>query len=671
MTAVIGTFSLGLALAVSLYGAAASFLGARRRNPVLVESARTSAFSLVALVAAANGAMFAAILTNDFGVKYVAENSSRATPLFFKVLSLWSADEGSLLLWNLVLAGFIAAVAIRFRRQRPETFPWALGTMFAVSVFYLALVLGPTSPFATLAHAPADGRGPLPLLQNHPLMAIHPPMLYLGFIGFTVPFAFAVAALLTGRLSDQWIRITRRWTMVAWICLTAGLVLGALWSYSVLGWGGYWAWDPVENIALLPWLTATAFLHSVMVEERRGMLKVWNLSLVVATFALTVFGTFLTRGSILSSVHSFAQSAVGPLYLAFLVVVLVGGFGLIAARSRLLRSETVLDRPLSREGVFLGNNLLLAVLAFTVVIGTIFPLLDQALTGARVSVGGPYFDRTTVPVMLLILFLMGIGPLLPWRAGSTGQLARRLRAPAWAGALTVAGLALSGVGHPAAILAFGLGAFVATATLSEMARGVRAHRRALGGSRTRAAVGAFGRNRRLYGGLVVHLGLVLAVTAIAWSQAYRQQAEVSLAKGATTQFAGYTLRYDGTRIENQPYRTVFVTSLSILDGDRVVGVLIPSLNFYPSSTDPIGTPSIRKGTPANAFRDLYASVQSIEPLGTQATFRLYLNPGVLWLWVGGAIMVLGGIAAVWRPRRRSPARALAPERTREPAEVAP
>src|SRR5438105_1871364 len=342
MTAIIGTFALGLALAVALYGCVASFAAARKRNPVLVESARTCAFSLLALVVAANGAMLAAILSNDFTVRYVAENSSRSTPTFFKVLSLWSADEGSLLLWNLILAGYIAAVALRFRKRRPETFPWALGTMFGVSVFYLILVLGPTTPFATLA---------------------------------------------------------------------------------------------------------TAFLHSVMVEERRGMLKVWNLSLVIGTFALTVFGTFLTRGSILASVHTFAQSAVGPMYLGFLLLVLTGGFGLIALRSRVLSSDNVFDRAVSREAVFLGNNLLLAALAFTVLIGTIFPLLDQPLTGARVSVGGPYFDRTAIPVTLLLVFLMGIGPLLPWRAGSTAQLASRLRAPAWAGALTAAGLALAGGGH--------------------------------------------------------------------------------------------------------------------------------------------------------------------------------------------------------------------------------
>src|SRR5881396_1298312 len=295
----IGILALSLALGLAVYGLIASVVGARRSTPVLIESARTAAYSLLAVVAAANGAMLAAILSNDFSIKYVAENSSRATPTFFKVLSLWSADEGSLLLWNLVLAGYIATVAFRFRRRRPETLPWALAVMYGVSAFYLLLVLGPTSPFQRLSVAPADGRGPLPLLQNHPLMAVHPPFLYLGFIGFTVPFAFAVAALMTGRLSDQWIRTTRRWTLTAWLFLTIGLVLGALWSYGVLGWGGYWAWDPVENVALLPWLTATAFLHSVVLQERRGMLKVWNLCLVVGTFALTTFGTFLTRGSIL------------------------------------------------------------------------------------------------------------------------------------------------------------------------------------------------------------------------------------------------------------------------------------------------------------------------------------------------------------------------------------
>src|SRR5438132_849708 len=301
-----GRTAYGEAIRLGGYGLAAAIYGIRKGRPLFVESARTTAYAVLGAILAANAAMVAALLANDFSLRYVAENSSRETPTFFKVLALWSADDGSLLLWNLILAVFIAAVAYRLRRRRPETLPYALATLSAVQVFYLALVSGPSRPFASLAVAPSDGTGPLPLLQDPPLLAVHPPFLYLGFIGMTVPFAFAIAALMAGRLSDQWIRVTRRWTLFAWICLTAGLVLGALWSYAVLGWGGYWAWDPVENIALLPWLVTSAFLHSVMIQERRGMLKIWNLSMIVGAFALTTFGTFLTRGSILSSVHAFA-----------------------------------------------------------------------------------------------------------------------------------------------------------------------------------------------------------------------------------------------------------------------------------------------------------------------------------------------------------------------------
>src|SRR5438132_9771282 len=455
----LGTFALALALALSVYGLVASVWGARRGRPLFVESARTTAYAVLGAVAAANGAMIAALLANDFSIRYVAENSSRETPTFFKVLSLWSADDGSLLLWNLILAIFIAAVAYRTPRRRPETLPYALATLFGVQVFYLALVSGPSRPFASLAVAPSDGTGPLPLLQNHPLMAVHPPFLYLGFIGMTVPFAFAIAALVSGNLSDEWIRITRRWALAAWCFLTIGLLLGALWSYGVLGWGGYWAWDPVENVALLPWLVTTAFLHSVVIQERRGMLKVWNLSLVVGAFALTTFGTFLTRGSILESVHTFARTAVGPMYLVFLVLVLGGGFGLIAARAWRLRSEGRLDAVLSRESAFLGNNLALLAVTFIVLIGTVFPLVVNAISNRKVTVGGPYFRSTTAPVLILLLFLMGVGPVLSWRRSSPEQAARRLAIPAVAGAGVIVGLAAAGVRDLAAIAAFALAAF--------------------------------------------------------------------------------------------------------------------------------------------------------------------------------------------------------------------
>src|SRR6266498_2668792 len=510
----LGTFALALGLGLAVYGVVASVIGVRRDRPVLVESARTTAFSLLAVVAAANGAMLAAILSNDFAIKYVAENSSRATPTFFKVLSLWSADEGSLLLWNLVLAGYIAAVAFRFRRRKPETFPWAMAVMYAVSAFYLVLVLGPTRPFATLASAPPDGRGPLPLLQNHPLMAAHPPFLYLGFIGLTVPFAFAMAALISGTISDRWIRITRRWTLAAWIFLTVGLLLGALWSYGVLGWGGYWAWDPVENIALLPWLMATAFLHSVMIQERRGMLKVWNLSLVVGAFALTTFGTFLTRGSILSSVHAFAQSLVGPMYLGFLVVILIGGFGGIAVQAWRLRSQGRFDSPLSRESAFLGNNIVLLAITFVVLLGTIFPLVVEALTDRQSTVGGPYFKQTTVPLFLLLLFLMGIGPLLSWRGGSRERLAVRLRLPLGAGAATMVALALAGARDLAAVAAFGMAAFVLVVNGGEIVRSIRAVARAKGRGVLGAVPEAVVRNPRMYGGYLVHLGVAIAIIAV-------------------------------------------------------------------------------------------------------------------------------------------------------------
>jgi len=646
----LGTFALLLGLVLAVYGAVASAIGVRRERPLLVESARTTAFSLLAVVTAANGAMLAAILSNDFSIKYVAENSSRATPTFFKVLSLWSADEGSLLLWNLVLAGYIAAVAFRFRRRKPETFPWAMAVMYAVSAFYLILVLGPTRPFATLASVPVDGRGPLPLLQNHPLMAAHPPFLYLGFIGFTVPFAFAMGALITGRLSDQWIRITRRWTLAAWFFLTVGLLLGALWSYGVLGWGGYWAWDPVENVALLPWLMATAFLHSVVIQERRGMLKVWNLSLIVGAFALTSFGTFLTRGSILSSVHAFAQSLVGPLYLGFLVVVLIVGFGGIATQAWRLRSEGRLDSPLSRESAFLGNNILLLALTFVVLLGTIFPLVVEALTDRQSTVGGPYFRQTTVPLFLLLMFLMGVGPLLPWRAATPEQARRRLIVPATAGAATMVMLTILGMRNLAAVAGFGMAAFVLVANGGEVGRGINSFARATRRGFLQAVPQAVSRNRRMYGGYVVHLGLAVAVVAIIASTSFARQVEVTLARGQRTSFVGYVLQYQGQRVLRQPQREVLVAEVVVSRGGRSLGRVNPSLNLYPGASEPIGTPSIHYGV----LKDLYSSVIGFDgDAGERATFRFFLNPGVMWLWVGGAIMAMGGLLAAWPGRRRA------------------
>src|SRR5215813_6714067 len=468
MMSQLGTYLLLFSLAVSGYGLLAAAVGARTERPALVESARRAAFGLVATIVVVNAAMMTALLRNDFTLRYVAANSSRETPAFFRALSLWAADDGSLLLWNLILAGYIAAVAIRFRRDRPATFPYALGALFAVQVFYLILINGPARPFASLATPPADGRGPAPLLQNHPLMAVHPPFLYLGFIGFTVPFAFGVAALLAGQGSDQWVSVIRRWTLVVWCFLTVGLVLGALWSYSVLGWGGYWAWDPVENIALLPWLVATAFLHSVMLQERRGMARLWNIALVIGAFALMTFGTFLTRGNVLSSVHAFTQTSVGPAYLAFLALVLLVGFGLVVWRLPTLRSPAKLDSAISREAAFVGNNMLLLAATAIILLGTVFPLIVEATSGEQITVGGPYFRSSITPVFLLILLLAGTAPLLPWRATNRARALRRLRVPAVAAALVMIVTAVTGIRQVTAVAGFGLATLVLVANGQEI-----------------------------------------------------------------------------------------------------------------------------------------------------------------------------------------------------------
>ena len=640
----LGTYLLPFGLVVSCYGLLAAAVGAKTGRAALVESARRCAFGVLAIVAAANATMLAALLTNDFAIRYVADNSARETPAFFKALSLWAADNGSLLLWNLILAGYIAAVAVRFRRDQPPMFPYALGVLFTVQVFYLILINGPARPFASLANPPADGRGPAPLLQNHPLMAVHPPFLYLGFIGFTVPFAFGIAALLAGQGSDQWVSLIRRWTLVVWCFLTVGLLLGALWSYSVLGWGGYWAWDPVENVALLPWLMSTAFLHSVMLQERRGMARLWNIALVIGAFSLMTFGTFLTRANVLSSVHAFAQTSVGPAYLAFLALVLLAGFGLVAWRLPTLRSPASLTSAISREGAFVANNMLLLAAAAIILLGTTFPLVVEAISGQQVTVGGPYFRSSVTPVFLLILLLAGTAPLLPWRATNRSRALRRLRVPAIAAVLVMIATAWAGVRQVAVVAGFGLAALVFVTSGQEILSGLAISRRGLRGGALRALV----RGRRRHAGLVVHLGLALAAAGIIASSSLGQQTQVTLKTGQGTVFGGQVLTYQGLHADQQPQRTVLTATVSVANpSGGPAGMLDPRMNLYPAATEPIGSPSIRRGI----VWDLYASLISLQDNGGSATFRFYRNPGVNWLWFGGLVMALGGIAAAWPSRR--------------------
>jgi len=650
--AFLGTYGLMLGLVLSVGGAVTAAVGARTDRPALVQTARRIAFAVLATIVVVDGAMLAALLSNDFTLRYVADNSSRETPVFFKVLSLWAADDGSLLFWNLILAGYVAAVAIRFRRYRPPTFPYALSVLFGVQAFYLLLVNGPARPFGTLAQAAADGRGPAPLLQNHPLMAVHPPFLYLGFIGFTVPFAFGVAALLAGTGSDAWVSIIRRWTLLVWCFLTVGLVLGALWSYSVLGWGGYWAWDPVENVALLPWLVATAFLHSIMLQERRGMARLWNIALVIGAFALTTFGTFLTRGSVLSSVHAFAQSAVGPAYLTFLGLVLLGGFGLVAWRLPMLRTPARLESTVSREAAIVGNNMLLLAATAIILLGTVLPLVVEALTGDQITVGGPYFQSALAPVFLLVLVLAGTAPLLPWRAVNRERAVRRLRLPVLAAALVIVGTSLAGLRDLYAVAGFGAATLVLVGNGQEIASGLAVGRRHSGVLRTLA------RGRRRYAGLTVHIGLALLAIGITASSNLAEQTQVTLRTGESTVFADHTLRYAGLETDQQAQRVVLTARVDVSGS----GPLTPRMNLYPAASEPIGSPSIHRGV----LRDLYASVISLQDDGNSATFRFYRNPGITWLWIGGVVMALGGAAAAWPARRRRAEEAtVAAERRRQ------
>ncbi|MDQ3304378.1 MAG: heme lyase CcmF/NrfE family subunit [Actinomycetota bacterium] len=650
MNAALGSAGVMLGFVASVLGAVTLAAGLRQRGRSgrdgdgglgLLWLGRSFAWLVLGGAVLAAVAMEIALVTHDFSLQYVADNGSRSTPLLYTVASMWSALEGSIILWALVLSGFLAAVVRRFKAEAGDPLvAWATLTIFVVAAFFFALMLGPADPFTTVAGAiPADGPGTNPLLQNHPLMAIHPPMLYLGYVGFTVPFAFAVAALVTGRVGEGWLAATRRWTLVAWGFLTAGIILGAWWSYEVLGWGGFWAWDPVENASFLPWLTGTAYLHSVMIQQRRGMLRVWNLSLLIATFSLTILGTFLTRSGVLDSVHSFTESPIGPWLLSFFGVTVAVSLGLIGWRGDRLRAPGRIDSPLSREGAFLANNVVFAAFAFVVLLGTVFPLLVEALNDDRISVGSPYFNRMTMPLGMVLLFLMAIAPVLPWRKASGELLRTRLQWPAWAGTATVVVAVLLGARGLAPLLAFGLGAFAATAALRQVLLAARASRHR-GGSVLAGIVG------RANGGMIVHLGVVMVAVAFAAASSYDASTEARLAPGESITLAGHTATYLGM---NEPVddgqKEVFAARVRI-DGGQVYE---PALNRFPNATQTIGTPSVRTGF----TEDVYLTLVAVpEQPGDPAIIGVIVQPLVVWLWIGGGVMALGTVLAVWPGERR-------------------
>jgi cytochrome c-type biogenesis protein CcmF len=661
----IGILAIAIGAGASIVGIASLLLGLRRGDDRLLATGRRCVVVILLAAVVAVAVMEWALVTHDFAIRYVAENNARSTPLLFTITGLWAALEGSILLWVLILAGYIAVTVRHFRHRASEPLVvWATVVMLGVALFFFLLVLGPANPFhLTPGGAPIDGRGPNPLLQNHPLMAFHPPMLYLGYVGFTVPFAFAMASLITGSVGEGWLADTRRTTLIAWGFLSAGIVLGAWWSYEVLGWGGYWAWDPVENASLLPWLTATAFIHSVMVQERRAMLRVWNLSLVIATFCLTILGTFLTRSGVVNSVHAFSQSSIGGWLLAFLAICAGSGIALIAWRGDKLRAPGRIDSALSREAAFLGNNLLFAAFAFVVLLGTVFPLIAEAVRGQQLSVGEPYFDRMTVPLGLALLFLMAVAPVLPWRAASGEVLRRRLLIPAWIGAAVFVGtLVLLTRSLPTA-LAFGLGAFTIAAIEQETWRTIRARSRADGVGTMRAAARTFGSNPRRYGGLTVHMGVVFIAVAIAASHTFATKTEVRLRRNESTTVSGFTLTYLGSSTSRTAQKTSVSADVRIERGGRDLGTYAPSVSTFPNSNQAIGTPSVRTGV----VTDIYLTLVSSPNVRGRITLGVSVFPLVVWIWIGGGLLAVGTIWALVPARKRQVVPEAARTRVEEPA----
>ena len=713
----LGSACLIVAAVASAYAVGAALYGGRRGNLRWVDSARRAIYSLCALLTVAVAVLQAAFLRSDFSVELVADHSSTTTPTFYKLTAMWSSQGGSLLLWAWVLSIAATAVLLVTRRRHREIVPWATAVLAGIALFFVGLMLvaGGANPFARLSPAPAEGVGLMPLLR-HPAMAIHPPMLYSGYVLFSIPFAFAIGALISRRVDASWIRTTRRFAILAWAFLAVGILLGARWSYSELGWGGYWAWDPVENASLMPWLIGTAFLHSIMVQERRGMLRIWNVSLICATFALALVGTFLVRSGILESIHAFGASTVGGPLLALIAITVLGSAALIASRADDLKSERRVESLASREAVFLINNLLLVGLCVVIFWGTFFPLISEALTGDRATLGPPWFDRYTAPLAIVLVLFTGIGPLLAWRRVTRGALWRILRAPiavAAAAAMAIAALT-DALSHPAALALFAFAAFAVAAVIQEFVRGAGAQRRVGGGSWAAALGTVVARNRRRYGGYIVHAGVAVLLVAVAASSSFQTSSDVRLAPGESTTVGDFEVTYERPTagIDGAEQKLVFGAVLDVERDGSQFATLSPSREYHSvagaagagplrsffegEATSEVGR---REGLGsdlwiamqpdlaplddviAGADRRLVRLAESVPMDDPQAQeqlralqgvavgaiaeryeagalpidVRINVNPLVLWIWLGAGIAVSGALIAIWpspQARRR-------------------
>ena len=648
--AYLGTISLMAALAVCVYGAVIPHFGVQTNNWNLVRSAQNASILSFFLVAIASGILIHALIISDFSIFYVWRHSSTDMPLIYKFTSFWGGLEGSLLFWTLVQSFFAMIVAFRYQYSNREIIPYVITTLNAIMAFLLVLLIGWSNPLDLQAIVPAEGQGLNPLLQN-PAMAIHPPALYLGFIGFSVPFAFAMGGLIRGKLDNEWVLTTRRWTLMAWYFLASGLILGGQWAYEELGWGGFWAWDPVENAALMPWLTGTAFLHSVMIQEKRNMLKIWNVVLIITTFGLTIVGTFLTRSGIINSVHSFTQSEIGPAFLIYLALILIVGFALLFKRIQMLESEYKIESVLCRENVFLAQNILLVGIAFTVLLGTTFPLLAEAVRGTKLSIQAPFFNTITAPMGYALLVLMGIGMLISWRRSSLDNLRRNFQNPliiASIGTIILVWLLFDKSLQWGVYIIFWATIFVTSTIFIEIAKASQIKARQTESNILMGLFYVILRNRRRYGGLMIHFGVVLMFLGFAGTF-FSLEKDITLEAGESRIIGNYRLEFQNVNefmVGNARHRAAII---NVYDSENnFLETLKPAKSFYPTQPQPLTEVAIRR----TFLEDLYLIFSSENANEKDSvTLRVFINPLVGWAWMALPIFTLGvGICMTSRPK---------------------
>ena len=643
----LGTIALMIALAACLYGTVVPHLGVRTNNWNLIRSAQNASIISFFLIAIASGVLIHALMVSDFSIFYVWRNSSVDMPMFFKVTAFWGGLEGSLLFWILVQSFFAMIVAFRYQYSNREIIPYVIATLNGILCFLLVLLLGWSNPLDLQATIPAEGRGLNPLLQ-HIAMVVHPPSLYLGFIGFSVPFAFAIAGMIRGKLDNEWVLTTRRWTLVSWYFLSMGLILGGQWAYEELGWGGFWAWDPVENAAFMPWLTGTAFLHSMMIQEKRNMLKIWNVVLIIITYGLTIIGTFLTRSGVVNSVHSFTQSEIGPAFLVFLAVILVVGFALLFRRIQMLESEHKMEAVLCRENVFLVQNVIFIGMAFTVLLGTTFPLLAEAIRGTKLSIQAPFFNTIMAPMGYVLFFLMGIGTVIAWRKSSKESLRRNFQNPMITATLGTTILAVVIPFHLEALTIFWIAIFVTATILIEVGKAAQVKSKQLQAGLLVGLIHVFQRNQRRYGGLVIHLGVVLMFLGFAGTF-FSEERDLTLEREEMVPLNAYYLKFTGIeqfQVRNATHRAAII---EVYNQDKqLLEVMKPAKSFYPTQPQPLTEIALRR----EFLKDLYLIFSSESGTDSKlVTIKAYVNPLVGWAWMALPVFTLGiGICLTYRPR---------------------